>query len=117
MPDRPRIVAYPECLPESAVARLRAIADEYPDAECVVAGGLDLADLYPVEDGPGSGRRVELTVRVLVGTERSTVIVADPVTGRALAHQVVPHGAEPGAAAPAVASLVEDGIAEGSRDV
>lgn len=55
-------------------------------------------------------------MRVPVGTERSTVIVDDPVTGRALAHEVVPHGAEAGAAAAAVASLVRDGIADGSRD-
>lgn len=68
-------------------------------------------DRYPVEDGPGSGRRVELVLRVLVGTERSTVIVDDPIIGHALVHQVVPHGSEPGAAAAAVASLVRDGIA------
>ncbi|KQO42456.1 hypothetical protein ASF49_15615 [Methylobacterium sp. Leaf104] len=59
-------------------------------------------DRYPVEDGPGSGERVELVVRVLRGTARSTVIVADPATGRALAQDVVPHGGEAGAAAAAV---------------
>jgi hypothetical protein len=57
---------------------------------------------YPVEDGPGAGERVELTVRVLVGLERSTVIVADPLTGRALERDVVQHGGEAGAAAAAV---------------
>ncbi|TXN07497.1 hypothetical protein FV222_02205 [Methylobacterium sp. WL103] len=59
-------------------------------------------DRYPVEDGPGSGDRVELTLRVLVGTERSTVIVADPITGHALSNEVVPHGGEADAAAAAV---------------
>ncbi|MCK2056133.1 hypothetical protein [Methylobacterium sp. 37f] len=73
-------------------------------------------ELYPVEDGPGSGRRVELTVRVLIGTARSTVIVADPTSGRALAHEVVAHGAEPQVAADAVASLVASGIAGNRQD-
>jgi len=31
--------------------------------------------LHPVEDGPGAGVAVEVTVRVMVGPERSTVIV------------------------------------------
>lgn len=57
---------------------------------------------YPVEDGPGSSDRVELAVRVLVGTERSTIIVADPVTGAPLEREVVQHGGEAGAAAGAV---------------
>lgn len=56
----------------------------------------------PVEDGPGSGQRVELSVRVLVGLERSTVIVADPITGRALTREVLPHGREADVAAAAV---------------
>jgi len=34
------LVAGPESLPDSAVARLQAIAEAHPDAECVVAGGL-----------------------------------------------------------------------------
>lgn len=33
------------------------------------------APLYPSQDGPGAGRIVEVTVRVMAGPERSTVIV------------------------------------------
>lgn len=33
------------------------------------------AILYPYQDGPGAGELVEVTVRVMVGPERSTVIV------------------------------------------
>ena len=101
MPDRPlrtgeRIAIAAADLTDAEMDRIMASVPPGP--------GYNLADLYPIEDGPGSERHIELTVRVLVGTERSTVIVADPVTGRALAHEVVPHGAEAGAAAAAVAS-------------
>ncbi|TXN47342.1 hypothetical protein [Methylobacterium sp. WL7] len=68
-------------------------------------------DLHHVEDGPGAGARIELVVRVLLGTERSTVLVVDLVTGRALANQVVPHGSEPGAAAAAVEAIVGERLA------
>lgn len=61
---------------------------------------------YPSEDGPGSGTRVELSVRVLVGLERSTVIAADPVTGRALTREVLPHGREADVAAAAVEAAI-----------
>ena len=67
---------------------------------------LDASPRYPAEDGPGAGVRVELTVRVLVGAERSTVIVADPVSGRALAHEVLPHGGEADLAAAAVEAAI-----------
>lgn len=72
---------------------------------------LDEAPRYPAEDGPGAGVRVELTVRVLVGAERSTVIVADPISGRALAHEVLPHGGEADLAAAAVEAAVRDWLA------
>jgi hypothetical protein len=48
--------------------------------------------LYPVEDGPGSSRRVEVAVKVLIGTERSTVNVT--AGGTAVMHEVRPHGSE-----------------------
>lgn len=70
--------------------------DDLPDGEV----------RYPVEDGPGSSVRVELAVRVLVGTERSTVIVADPITGRALTREVLPHGREADVAAAAVEAAI-----------
>ncbi|MGU3545763.1 hypothetical protein [Methylobacterium sp. A52T] len=62
---------------------------------------------YSVEDGPGSSDRVELAVRVLIGSERSTIVVADPVTGQALQRDVVPHGGEAGAAAAAVYAAIK----------
>jgi hypothetical protein len=78
---------------------------------------------YSVEDGPGSGTRVELSVSVLVGTERSTVFVVDPLTGRALARELVHHGGEAGAAAVAVSAALRrclpgapGGVAGGSRE-
>lgn len=37
----------------------------------------DFPPRYAVEDGPGARTRVELAVRVLVWTERPTIIVAD----------------------------------------
>ena len=45
-------------------------------------------------------------MRVLVGSERSTVIVADPISGRALAHEVIPHGGEADLAAAAVEAAI-----------
>lgn len=71
--------------------------------------------LYSAEDGPGAGTRVELVVRVLVRTERSTVIVADPLTGRTVAHEVLPHGGEPAAAAAAVEAAIADALQEHPR--
>lgn len=37
--SRPLITARPECLPDSVVERLQAIADEHPDAVGEAAGG------------------------------------------------------------------------------
>ena len=65
---------------------------------------------YPIEDGPGSSDRVELVVRVQVGTERSTVVVADPVTGLPMQREVVPHGGEADAAAAAVSAAIRDRV-------
>jgi len=67
-----------------------------------------------VEDGPGAGTHVELLVRVLVGAERSTVIVADQRDGRAVAHQVLSHGGEPAAAA-VVEAAIADALQEHPR--
>lgn len=103
--------------------------DEYdPACISVLAGmeprqpGVTMEDPYPVEDGPGSGTRVEICVRVLVGTERSTVIVVDPVTGRALNREVLPHGREADVAAAAVEAAIRarlpgapGGVARGAR--
>jgi hypothetical protein len=88
--------------------------DDAYDPACisVLAGieprqpGVTIEDRYPVEDGPGSSGGVELSVRVLVGLERSTVIVADPITGRSLAREVLPHGREADVAAAAVEAAI-----------
>ncbi|QGY03258.1 hypothetical protein MMSR116_16225 [Methylobacterium mesophilicum SR1.6/6] len=115
-PDRVRLVA--RAIPPGGRIALRA--EDLSDDEMagIMASqpsgpGYQLDDIpeaddrYPVEDGPGSGQRVELSVSVLVGTERSTIIVADAVTGRALANEVVPHGDEARAAAAAVEGAVK----------
>lgn len=85
-------------------AALRVLAGMEPPHR--PAGFVEECPRYPAEDGPGAGARVELTVRVLVGSERSTVIVADPISGRALAHEVLPHGGEADLAAAAVEAAI-----------
>ncbi len=52
-------------------ARLRIAA---AGAGCDPAG-LTKSPLHPVEDGPGAGRYVDVTMRVMVGPRRSTVLV------------------------------------------
>lgn len=116
-PDRVCLIA--RAIPPGGRISLRA--DDLTDDEMfgIMASrpsgpGYELDDLpddevrYPSEDGPGaSGPRVELAVRVMVGTERSTVIVVDAVTGRAVANEVVSHGDEARAAAAAVERAVQ----------
>lgn len=68
------------------------------------------APLYPSQDGPGAGRVVEVTVRVMVGPDRSTVLVrrgGEPV----LLHEVRQHGAE----ADGIGALVEAVVREGVK--
>lgn len=65
---------------------------------------------YPSQDGPGAGAIVEVTVRVMVGTDRSTVVVRrsrEP----ALLHEVRPHGAEAAGLGAAVEAAVREGLA------
>lgn len=73
--------------------------DEMPDDPLKVR--------WRIEDGTGCSSRVQLHVRILVGTERSTVIVSDSVTGHAIDQDVVEHGGEAGAAAAAVCAAVK----------
>jgi hypothetical protein len=80
------------------------------------------APLYPSQDGPGAGAVVEVVVRVMVGPDRSTVVVRrgrEPV----LLNEVRPHGAEadglgaavePPSAKESVPSKVNDGPRMGS---
>jgi len=77
------------------------------EAEAVDACRDPSAVRWRIEDGTGCASRVELYVRVLMGTERSTVIVSDPITGHAIEHDVVQHGGEAGAAAAAVYAAVK----------
>lgn len=68
------------------------------------------APLHPVEDGPGAGQVVEVTVRVMVGPERSTVIVRsgrDPVA----LHEVREHGQEAEGIGDAVEAVVREVLA------
>ncbi|MBP2504089.1 MULTISPECIES: hypothetical protein [Methylobacterium] len=76
------------------------------EAKAVAACRDPSAARWSVEDGTGCSSRVELRVSVLVGTQRSTIIVADPITGRAHFHEVVPHGSETATAAEAVRALI-----------
>lgn len=114
-PDRVRLIA--RALPPSGRIALPVedLSDRETDlimASTPVGPDYSLDDLpdgearYPVEDGPSSGTWVELSVRVLVGLERSTVIVADPLTGRALTREVLPHGREADVAAAAVEAAI-----------
>ena len=132
-PDRVRLVA--RALPPGGRIALRAQDLTDDEMAAIMASTPDgsrysLDDIpdapsarYPVEDGPGSGTRVELAVRVLVGTDRSIVIVADPITRRALERELVHHGGEAGAAAVAVSAALRarlpgepGGVAGGSRE-
>lgn len=94
---------------------LRVLSGMEPPRRRPAGHGEDVPARYPVEHGPGAGARVELVVRVLVGTECSTVIVADARDGRAVARQVLPHGGEPAAAAAAVEAAIADALQEHPR--
>lgn len=64
--------------------------------------------LYPSQDGPGAGAVVEVVVRVMVGPDRSTVVVrrgSEP----AILHEVRDHGAE----ADDLGAVVEAAVREG----
>lgn len=68
------------------------------------------APLYPSQDGPGAGAVVEVVVRVMVGPDRSTVVVrrgGEPV----LLHEVRDHGTE----ADGIGAVVEAAIREGVK--
>lgn len=66
--------------------------------------------LYPVEDGPGAGRYVDVTVRVMVGTERSTVLVERRGEPAAL-YETREHGHETDGLGAAVEAAVREGLA------
>ncbi|SEO94029.1 hypothetical protein SAMN04487843_105110 [Methylobacterium sp. ap11] len=66
--------------------------------------------LYPSQDGPGAGAVVEVVVRVMVGPDRSTVVVrrgGEP----AILHEVRPHGTE----ADCLGAIVEAAVREGVK--
>lgn len=74
-------------------------------------GGLEHV-FYPSQDGPGAGAGavVEVTVRVMVGPDRSTVVVrrgGEPV----VLHEVRPQGAETDGIGAVVEAAVREGIA------
>ncbi|MCE4222144.1 hypothetical protein HCU64_00120 [Methylobacterium sp. C25] len=88
-----------------------ATVQAYADAAAIRSHVHRMSDAprYPVEDGPGSGRFVELTVRVMVGTARSTVIVSERDRGAAL-HEIRQHGRETDGLGATVEAAVQDGI-------
>lgn len=91
---------------EEAIALARSAPDVPPDPGDELPNDPSKVR-WRIEDGTGCSSRVQLHVRVLVGTERSTIIVADPITGRAIEHDVVQHGGEAGAAAAAVYAAIK----------
>ncbi len=70
------------------------------------AGDVEDGPRYPSRTAPAQGSASSSRCACSVGTERSTIVVADPLTGRALAREVVPHGGEAGAAAAAVEAAI-----------
>lgn len=66
--------------------------------------------LYPVENGPGAGQYVDVTVRVMVGTRRSTVIVERQGEPAAL-YETREHGRETDGLGEAVVAAVREGLA------
>lgn len=68
------------------------------------------APLYPSEDGPGAGGAVEVTVRVMVGPERSTVLVERQGEPASL-YETRDHGHEADGLGAAVEAAVRAGLA------
>ena len=66
--------------------------------------------LYPCQDGPGDGRIVEVTVRVLVGSERSTVIIARGRDDPFWLREVREHGRELDGIGQAVEAALREGM-------
>lgn len=67
--------------------------------------------LYPVEDGPGAGRFVDVVVRVMVGTRRSTVIVEREGEPASMC-ETREHGHETDGLGAAVEAAVREGLAK-----
>ncbi|MBP1182912.1 hypothetical protein [Methylobacterium sp. PvR107] len=65
--------------------------------------------LYPVEDGPGAGRHVDVVVRVLVGLKRSTVLVERQGEPASL-YETREHGRETDGLGEAVEAAVREGL-------
>ena len=88
-------------------AGVQAYSDRLRDERGRPRIRLSDAPLHPSQDGPGAGEIVEVTVRVMVGSERSTVIVRrgrDPV----LVHEVREHGREADGLGAAVEAAVRE---------
>ncbi|GLS71256.1 hypothetical protein GCM10007890_32690 [Methylobacterium tardum] len=66
--------------------------------------------LYPVEDGPGAGRYVDVVVRVMVGPRRSTVLVERQGEPASL-YETREHGRETDGLGDAVEAAVREGLA------
>lgn len=76
----------------------------------VIIAGMSKSAMYPMEDGPGAGRYVDITVRVMVGTERSTVLVERRGEPAAL-YETRAHGHEADGLGDAVEAAVRQGLA------
>ena len=84
--------------------------NKFPDASVDALIEAERGPRYPVEDGPGSGRYVDVTVRLMVGTRRSTVVITRGRDERALLNEVREHGAEADGIGEAVETALRDGL-------
>lgn len=69
-----------------------------------------ISPIYPSQDGPGAGRVIEVVVRVMVGLDRSTVVVRRGREPFQL-HEIRPQGAETDGIAAVVEAAVREGLA------
>lgn len=77
---------------------------------CLGSDVIPRSVLYPCEDGPGAGRYVDVVVRVMVGTERSTVLVERQGEPASL-YETREHGRETDGLGATVEAAVREGLA------
>lgn len=87
-------------------------SDGYGQESIEVLRGLerDQTTLYPVQDGPGAGNIIEVTVRIMVGMERSTLVVTRGRDEPFLLREVRDHGHELDGIGAAVEAALRDAL-------
>ncbi|WP_342165255.1 hypothetical protein [Methylobacterium sp. SD21] len=76
---------------------------------CLSSDVIPRSVLYPCEDGPGAGRFVDVTVRVMVSPRRSTVLVERQGEPASL-YETREHGREIDGLGAAVEAAVREGL-------